>query len=390
MKRLIALIVLLLLCGCTQAGDEAEVVSPSPTQQVATTTAPTATPAAMPTATPTAVPTSLPTPEPIVMGGSSYPHDATEIDLSSTEADYIELQTGLEKLTELKRVNLGELPLSISEVAELKSLCPNADFEWSFTLLNRQLNTSDSEVDLSKTRIGDTEELAAALTLFHAEPIVDLSGCNLSHEQLALLREQAENVKVVWTVRFKRWSLRTDALTFSTWQYEDTEMPLDSQDVDALRYCTELVALDLGHNEIRDISFLEPLKELKILILADNDVTDISVLAKLDKLMYLELFLNKIKDISPLQNKEALLDLNLCFNKFTDIEPILSCKNLERIWACRCDLTEQQVQQIRGAFPDATFDFESRGSTSRGWREHPRYSAMTQMLKEKIVLEPFN
>ncbi|MBQ4224266.1 MAG: leucine-rich repeat domain-containing protein, partial [Prevotella sp.] len=44
------------------------------------------------------------------------------------------------------------------------------------------------------------------------------------------------------------------------------------------RYCTKLKGLDLGHNAITDISFIENMPHLRVLILADNDLTDISPL----------------------------------------------------------------------------------------------------------------
>ncbi len=389
MKRLTAiLIILLLITGCTAPAMNAK----KPTDSPRTVSEPTRTPAPAYTQTPPPDPTAAPTPPPVELDGRSYPFDTLTLDLSDTNASFIEIQAALKGLPNLTEVDLGQLPLTVFEAAELKADCPKADFIWSFMLYQRELSTLDTEVDLTGCRIGDEEELRLALTLFVSNPTVDLSFCSLSYDRLALLRENTDSAMVVWTIKFKRWRLRTDAVAFSTWQKDPPDVPLTSEDVDGIRYCTELVALDLGHNEIRDISFLEPLKNLKILILADNLIRDISVLRGLDKLMYVELFLNYIHDLSPLANKDTLLDLNLCYNRFdsVDISPILTCKKLERIWICANDLPEEQIQAIREAFPNGEFDFTSVSCTNLGWRDHPRFKALKRMLKENIILEPFN
>ena len=46
--------------------------------------------------------------------------------------------------------------------------------------------------------------------------------------------------------------------------------------VSGLQYCTDLIALDLGHNGIDDLSWLEPLQNLQLLILSDNRMKDIT------------------------------------------------------------------------------------------------------------------
>ncbi|MDD3400107.1 MAG: leucine-rich repeat domain-containing protein [Eubacteriales bacterium] len=389
MKRFCFVIVLmLLLTACTSKTPVMVEYTNEPSAQ--TTLAPTQQPATpMSTTPPTSIPTPTATLAPVVIDGTSYQYDTRSIDLSDFGGSAEEL-FALSALTELERIELGRISLSIAEVAELKKSIPATQINWVFTLAGREVSTSDTQVDLTKCRITDLDELKAGLTLFYNSPLIDFSDCSLTNEQLDILRQGTQTAKIVWTVRFKKWKVRTDAVAFSTWQDDPPQVPLSSGDVDCIRYCTELVALDLGHNNIRDISFLEPLTNLKILILSDNKIEDISVLAGLDKLMYIELFLNHIEDLSPLSNKDMLLDLNLCYNHFTSIEPILTCPNLERIWICMNNLTEEQEQQLRSSFTNAEFDFTSTSCTNLGWREHPRFKALKEMLKKNIVLAPFD
>ena len=64
---------------------------------------------------------------------------------------------------------------------------------------------------------------------------------------------------------------------------------MTSKDIQVLKYCTDLQALDLGHQRITDLSVIgNYLKDLRILILADNKVSDVSPLANLKHLHYLQ------------------------------------------------------------------------------------------------------
>ncbi|MDO4564443.1 MAG: leucine-rich repeat domain-containing protein [Clostridia bacterium] len=362
MKRLF--FVLMLCCLLTACATPDGAVEESIAPSAAPSSTPTFTSA--PTATPSPEPTATPDPTPVLIGEISVPYGAESLDLQS-------------------------LPYTIAEVAAVKQELPALKILWSFELYGRTLCTTDEgEIDLSYSEVGDMDELIAALSLLENAETVNLSHCNLSNEELAALREQVTNTKVVWTIRFRRWELRTDAVAFSTFQDDPPAYALTSGDVDALRYCTELVALDLGHNAITELSFLEPLTELKVLLLSDNYITDISVLAKLDKLMYLEMFLNRISDLSPLAGKTSLLDLNLCYNRFTDVSAIISCENLERIWLAQCEVSDENRARLTAAFPNAVFDFDSPSCTRNGWREHPRYFAYITMLRENILVAPFN
>ncbi|MDO4544450.1 MAG: leucine-rich repeat domain-containing protein [Clostridia bacterium] len=367
MKRILAV---LLLCALLTAckSQSVEVTSPSP--------APTATPTAeltaapTPTPTPTVEPTATPTPTPVVVGNISVPYGTESLDL-------------------------GNSPYTIEEVAEVKRQCPNISILWTFEFYGRTLCTADEgEIDLSYIEVSDLSELQNALSLFENAASVNLSFCSLSNEELASLREQTDNIKVVWTVvlRYNRWSVRTDMVAFSTKQYDPPDFPLTSEHVDPLRYCTELVALDLGHNHISDLSFLEGLTNLKVLILADNRISDISSIAKLEKLMYLEIFKNSITDLSPIENMDTLVDVNFGFNPIENIEPLFSCDNLERIWMRTNTLLVSQEDQDRliAAFPNATIDFRDKGATAGGWRDHPRYTAYIKMFDENIVVSPFD
>ena len=94
-----------------------------------------------------------------------------------------------------------------------------------------------------------------------------------------------------------------DQTAFSTLHGDPSDPVHSENDFSILKYCKNLMALDVGHNIIRDVSFLYDLPKLRVLILACNCITDITPVGSLKDLEYLEIFWNQIGDISPLTGR---------------------------------------------------------------------------------------
>jgi Leucine-rich repeat (LRR) protein len=94
---------------------------------------------------------------------------------------------------------------------------------------------------------------------------------------------------------------------------------------------TNLKKLDLGNNQINDISFLKDLTQLTALRLSDNPIQDISVLKNLTQLTHLYLSGNQIQDISALQNLTQLTHLVLSYNQISDIGVLENLRSLEQL-----------------------------------------------------------
>ena len=155
--------------------------------------------------------------------------------------------------------------------------------------------------------------------------------------------------------------------------------------------CPGLLALDLGHNDVSDLSFLRAWPGLRRLIVVDSKtpITDISPLADLDDLEYVELFMQNITDISALEGKTKLLDLNLCYNDITDLTPLHSCVNLQRLWISNNrHLPQEQIDALQAALPDLVIETQTKKSTEAGWREHPRYFTMRESFESHYYV-PF-
>jgi Leucine-rich repeat (LRR) protein len=87
---------------------------------------------------------------------------------------------------------------------------------------------------------------------------------------------------------------------------------------------TNLSALYLTGNQVRDISPLSTLKKLASLSLGNNQIQDISPLAKMTTINTLELKDNQISDIAPLAKQTELSLLMLGNNKITDLTPLMN------------------------------------------------------------------
>ena len=321
------------------------------------------------------------------------PSDSTEKALTLTgPADLEAAAAYLGCFPGLEAVDLLSAELTEAEGGALSDAFPQVTFHRVVTLNGKSLDNFTEEIALPGAKIGDYEAFAEAVGRFPKLKSLDLSDCSLTNEELDALRTRYPQAGVVWVVKFSRWSCRTDAVAFTTGQSGNTERRQSQKAVSVLRYCTDLVALDLGHNAIDDISWLEPLQNLQVLILADNRIRDISPLASLKKLKYVELFMNPVTDITPLSTLPELLDVNLCITHTADLTPLIQCTKLERIWIghqTQKYCSKESLQAVQETFPNAQYDLLSVSCTNRGWREHPRYDAYTEMFKTNTVVAPF-
>ena len=138
-----------------------------------------------------------------------------------------------------------------------------------------------------------------------------------------------------FTLHIGPHEIRTDRTAFSTLHLAG-KMQGDerhtSEDLEPLRMCTKMKALDLGHNYLDNADFLYWMPELEVLILSPNygRLLDISPVANCKNLVYFEIFSSAITDLSPLSGLTKLRDLNLTRDdRVTDISPLYDLPKLE-------------------------------------------------------------
>ena len=270
---------------------------------------------------------------------------------------------------------------------------PISSFSGSSQVYLQNLSPEIAVIDLEGHETLETETLIKELERFTNLQEVLLYDWLLHEADMAAYTQAYPEVFFGFSIQIAEHNLRTDMTAFST-LHNNKSPKHTSLDFDVLRYCTRLEGLDLGHNDITDISFIENLTEIKVLILALNQIEDISVLSKLENLEYLEIFRNKIRDISPLAGLTNLLDINLGYNYISDYTPLYALKNLERLWLYQSNgysagpMKRATLRDIQEQLPNSLINGVSAG-TGGGWREHPRYDTIFDIFKSSVY-KPFD
>ncbi len=251
--------------------------------------------------------------------------------------------------------------------------------------------TTDQAIDLGSYQVTGLDEFMAFLDQLPALTQVDMYESTLNAAQLETLSKRYPNILFGWTLTMGDHKIRTDVTAFST-LHNHKSPAHTSADVAVLKYCKNLLALDLGHNAITDISFLNELPNLRILILGRNRIKDASPIGTLKDLEYLELFSAGVSDVSALENCTKLKDLNISNNKIKDLSPVLTLPELERLWLCGSQngilngnsFTKKQKQEITAQVtPGCLVNFTGAG-TQAGWRNHPRFNVLYEIFQTGI------
>ena len=299
---------------------------------------------------------------------------------------------------QITEVDLTGVKLDVKYMRQLVEACPNVHFHWKVKVADGYFTCEDTVMDLDA--LNDTAKLSHIAAALDALPNIERVIMHKYRPSLNGMRDylisKYPEVEFCWTLDWSicdgsRVRLRSDATAFSTMKGRQDPRYTAQQIWDRLQYFPELLAIDVGHNNVSDLSFLANFPGLRRLICIDSKkpVTDISVLAQLPDLEYIELFMQDITDISSLANHEHLLDLNLCHNNVTDLSPLYSCPNLQRLWiSYNPNLTQEEVDKLQAVLPNCVIETESYQSTGAGWREHDRYFILVESF-EKTTYIPF-
>lgn len=251
------------------------------------------------------------------------------------------------------------------------------------------------EMDLGNFAVTEMNSFVKFLRQFPNLKKVDMFATKMYAKDMDLLAAEFPDIEFGWTMRIGDHWVRTDTTAFSTLHNNRSPVHTEKQ-FRYLKYCKNLLALDIGHNTVENLDFLYDLPKLKVLIVACNiDLKDITPIGSLKELEYLELFKNDINDISCLTECTKLIDLNICFNRVKDWTPLHELKNLERLWLYNSNnyskdipVDKNVVYAIKNALPDCHVDSTSY-STLGGWREHDRYYVIYHMFKHSEYI-PFD
>lgn len=356
-------------------------------------------------------------------GTKTYPDTVEELDVTGVTDGELEL---LQLLPELKTLHLKNPEADPETVAQLRSTYPKVDISWEVEIAGVSFPDDTKEVDLSavlesstaqtaagtaagtqtaagaqtttktQTTTGaatgtqstkETKSTAPAVTL-NLEDLekkmsylsdakqVFLGKCGLDNEELAALRERVrDSYKLVWTVQLgKKLTARTDDTTFMPVR-EHVYYFLD-EDAYNLRYCEDMLCVDVGHMGLTNIDFVKGMPHLQILILAHNgQLQDISPISSCKELIFLELDWSAVKDFTPLVGCTSLEDLNIGLT-YPSVEPLMQMTWLKNLWM----VDRGGAYQLSQALPDTKIVASADATVGAGWRNLPNYYKMRDML----------
>ncbi|MBR5110670.1 MAG: leucine-rich repeat domain-containing protein [Clostridia bacterium] len=264
------------------------------------------------------------------------------------------------------------------------------------------VNKDVEEIDLDRlilSRQGnDFNNLAAFINQLPNLKKLDMFNTEVYAAQVEMLAAACPQVEFGWTMVIPCTNplhpertphkVRTDQTAFST--LHNNQCALHSTwDLQILRFCRNLEALDIGHNAVDNLNFLYDLPHLKVLILGKNNLTDITPLGSLKELQYLELFSNNVTDITPLAGCESLVDLNIANNSIGDFTPLTSLTHLRRLFVYNSafgsnngPISNSITGMLHAALPGCRID-NATGGAHGAWREHHRYNTLLEMFWER-------
>lgn len=173
-----------------------------------------------------------------------------------------------------------------------------------------------------------------------------------------------------------RFSIRTDAETIMSYKYNLFD--LYDKELENLKYCEDMICVDLGHNNLRSCDWAAYMPKLKYLILAHNNgLNDISGLANCKELVYLEIGWTSLRDLTPLLGCTKLEDINMKY-VFCDADVIVQMPWLKNVFWTACP--SRNYQMLEGALPDTYLLLTDEYWNTKHWRQLDNYYAQRDAL----------
>ena len=310
-------------------------------------------------------------------------------DLSGIQpAELEEFESFLSYLPQITTVDFGtegEGRESLTMACGFLKDHPELTVDYSFQAFGKIIGLCDETLDLNHIEMWDDgDEVRSIIQYMPRLKFLDMDSCGVDNESMASIRDDFPDIKVVWRIWFGRvYSVRTNVEKILASAPLDNGGSLTPDDTVALKYCTDLKYLDLGHNEdLTDISFCAYMPNLEVLIIPGDNIHDIWALENCTHLEFFEVFNNYITTLEPLRNCTELKHLNICSNqRVHDLSPIYGITGLERLWTgIYSGIPMYQIEEFQELVPDCevcTYAVDPHDY----WREdHPRYILLQEQM----------
>ncbi|MGN0474020.1 MAG: hypothetical protein ACI4IJ_02925 [Acutalibacteraceae bacterium] len=310
----------------------------------------------------------------VVIGKNKYDSSLTEFKPNGI-MDYD--ITMIAALRRLQSLDLIDYDVSNEKYDYLHEKLPDCMIKRNVTIFDMTVESTITDIDLRRYKYSFDEfkaEFEKNLKYLPNLKKVDMCYCGLSNEEMEELGNTYPDIKFVWIIKFGRWKVRTDAVIFSALNSNGLEFYDENTYAPLFKYCHDLVALDLGHGLIADVSGVANLKKLRAVIFTDNKITDISAFAELKDLEFMEMNVNRIKSVEPLKDLNNLKYINLWSSKSAkDLSYLYNHESLELVIFHR-SVSRDERQRFRDSNPNCRAYFAvptDTITTNKDWRENP-------------------
>ena len=338
---------------------------------------------------------------PVQIPGGSVGADTKELSFAGkplTAEELAALDRTLVMLPALERIDFTGTGLSDESLLDFAARHEKVFCLWETERFGVSFTTADEILtfdDIPLT-VADAESIEALLPAMPNLTKVEMLRCGISNEDMEEINLRHENVRFVWMVQVYNRGVRTDQTYFHVfrWTNPDTDVYYSNENgvmAENLIYCHDMVAVDLGHQHIYEVTdgertshFLEGMPHLKYLILGNCAHDTMPELASCQELVWLELFKTSFYDLTPLLECKNLRHLNIAFIKVRgedrrqlDVDQLMQMTWLERLWIGGNMFTGAQVQQLKDALPNTEIVIMyGEDATLGGWRKTEEYFKM--------------
>ncbi len=359
----------------------------------------------------------------IELAGQTVTDDTAELTLSHVTENQVQL---LALMPNLQSLHFPEPEAPAEALLALRTTLPETAVTWEKTLLGMTFSHDAAEIDLTPVialaegqTLGDKtaydygceepvmsyqEEIRTSVLVTNNHPLPDkaditeqliaeaeaamgyfpqaekllMVGAWLDNEAMAQFREDhREDYKVVWSVQCGMLATRTDAVRFMPTKFYVTQGSFTDWHTYNLRYCEDMIVMDIGHMSIAELDFVRYMPKLTYLDIALNHLVNLEPLAECKNLVFLSMFCETIElDYTPLQGCTSLEDLNIGRND-GDIAPILEMTWLKNLWMV--EYPEESYHRALAALPETTIGYYY-SLPDGGWRNLPNYFNMRDAL----------
>lgn len=286
-----------------------------------------------------------------------------------------ELESVLPYFLQLETLDLKDSGLPQEELVDLALRWPDIAFLLRLQIGHVTVYTDAEEIDVSNHKFESTAQIERYAACFPNLKKVVMCECGIPYAEMEALNNKYEDIRFVWSVDLGGKLFRTDAIYFTP---NRTGIKVDDEAIYNLRYCTDMVCVDIGHMEdVTNCEWAAFMPNLRYLILAQTKIQDLTPLSGLKNLVFLELFQSAVRDYSPLLGCTGLEDLNLSYT-YGDPAPIYEMTWLKRLWWGGC--WWEARNKLPEVLPNTETEFDEVSSTGGTWREGKHYYDMRDFI----------